>query len=300
MFAKYLFIILCLIPGLGIILALIGFVTYIVIMQSIGLNNLFGEDEFTIKYWDKLFARKSYTRSVQYSLYIGTFSTIFSILIAYPIALWLRKPFRGSLLISSILKAPLLVHGLVAAFLFLNVIEYHGLVNQLLQYLNFTDQPIRMRNDRNAFGVLFLQTWKNMPFALLLLAGALQSISDDTLDAARDLGASLYRRFIDIIIPLTISAMTAAAIIIFIGAFADFTFQKLAGPRNTFSLSQLMVEYRGRSKWNEAATVGVTLIVLSFFGAVLVAFIINKLFKYPGWFSPVKMKNIQSIIIGQK
>ena len=78
MFAKYLFIILCLIPGLGIILALIGFVTYIVIMQSIGLNNLFGEDEFTIKYWDKLFARKSYNRSVQYSLYIGTFSTIFS------------------------------------------------------------------------------------------------------------------------------------------------------------------------------------------------------------------------------
>jgi len=53
MLAKYLFIILCLIPGLGIILALIGFVTYIVIMQSIGLNNLFGEDEFTIKFWDK-------------------------------------------------------------------------------------------------------------------------------------------------------------------------------------------------------------------------------------------------------
>jgi len=139
-----------------------------------------------------------------------------------------------------------------------------------------------------------------MPFALLLLAGALQSISDDTLDAARDLGASLYRRFIDIIIPLTISAMTAAAIIIFIGAFADFTFQKIAGPRNTFSLSQLMVEYRGRGKWNEAATVGVTLIVLSFFGAVLVAFIINKLFKYPGWLSPVKMKNIKSIITRQK
>ena len=61
-----------------------------------------------------------------------------------------------------------------------------------------------------------------------------------------------------------------------------------------------MVDYRGRGKWNEAATVGVTLIVLSFFGAVLVAFIINKLFKYPGWFSPVKMKNIQSIITGQK
>lgn len=212
-------------PGLGIILALIGFVTYIVFMQSVGLNNIFGEDEFTLKFWEKTLGRKSYNKSVQYSLYIGTFSIIFSIIIAYPIALWLRKPFAGSLLISSILKAPLLVHGLVAAFLFLNVIEYHGLLNQFFQYLGFTDEPIRMRNDRNAFGVLFLQTWKNMPFALLLLSGALQSISDDTLDAARDLGANIYRRYTDIIIPLTISAMTAAAIIIFIGAFADFTFQ---------------------------------------------------------------------------
>jgi putative spermidine/putrescine transport system permease protein len=149
-----------------------------------------------------------------------------------------------------------------------------------------------MRNDRNAFGVLFLQTWKNMPFALLLLSGALQSISDDTLDAARDLGANIYRRYTDIIIPLTISAMTAAAIIIFIGAFADFTFQALAGPTNRFSLSQLMVEYRGRNKWNEAATVGVTLIILSFLGAIIVAFVIKKLFKYPGWFSPTTIKSL--------
>ena len=292
MFSRYLFILLCLMPGLGIILALIGFVTYIVFMQSVGLNNIFGEDEFTLKFWEKTLGRKSYNKSVQYSLYIGTFSIIFSIIIAYPIALWLRKPFAGSLLISSILKAPLLVHGLVAAFLFLNVIEYHGLLNQLFQYLGFTDGPIRMRNDRNAFGVLFLQTWKNMPFALLLLSGALQSISDDTLDAARDLGANIYRRYTDIIIPLTISAMTAAAIIIFIGAFADFTFQALAGPTNRFSLSQLMVEYRGRNKWNEAATVGVTLIILSFLGAILVAFLIKKLFKYPGWFSPITIKNL--------
>ena len=37
-------------------------------------------------------------------------------------------------------------------------------------------------------GVIFLQLWKNMPFALLLLTGAVQGISDEVLDAARDLG----------------------------------------------------------------------------------------------------------------
>lgn len=79
MFSRYLFILLCLLPGLGIILALIGFVTYIVFMQSVGLNNIFGEDEFTLKFWEKTLGRKSYNKSVQYSLYIGTFSIIFQL-----------------------------------------------------------------------------------------------------------------------------------------------------------------------------------------------------------------------------
>tara|TARA_E500000178_G_scaffold32267_1_gene29298 strand:- start:2110 stop:3036 length:927 start_codon:yes stop_codon:yes gene_type:complete len=278
-------VLLCLFPGLGTILVLIGFVTYMVFMQSFGLQNILGEDNFTLDFWEKISNRKSYQRSILYSIYIGSFSTIFSVLIAYPIALWLRKPFRGSILISSVLKAPLLVHGLVAAFLFLNVIEYHGLINQLLQYLQITDGPIRMRNDRNAIGVLFLQTWKNMPFALLLVSAALSSIRDDIMEAAKDLGANLYRRFIDVIIPLSLSALKAASIIIFIGAFADFTFQALAGPTNRFSLSQLMVEYRGRNKWNEAAAVGVTLIILSFIGSILISLTSDRLFKYPGLFS---------------
>ena len=278
-------VLICLLPGLGTILALIGFVTYMVFMQSFGLHNILGEDNFTLDFWDKISNRKSYQRSILYSIYIGSFSTVFSILIAYPIALWLRKPFRGSVLISSVLKAPLLVHGLVAAFLFLNVIEYHGLVNQILQYLQITGGPIRMRNDKNALGVLFLQTWKNMPFALLLVSAALSAISDDIMEAAKDLGANLYNRFIDIIIPLSLSALKAASIIIFIGAFADFTFQALAGPTNRFSLSQLMVEYRSRNKWNEAATVGVTLIILSFIGAIFISVISDRIFKYPGLFS---------------
>ena len=54
----------------------------------------------------------------------------------------------------------------------------------------------------------------------------------------------------------------------------------------------MMVEYRGRNKWNEAATVGVTLIILSFLGAIIVAFVIKKLFKYPGWFSPTTIKSL--------
>ncbi len=268
---RWLMIAALLAPGLGLILWLIGSVAYIAVAQSFGLFSLSGESAFTTTFWAELFESKIYWRSVQYSTYIGVVSAVLSVAFAYPLAIWLRKPFAGSMTIGAILKAPMLVHGLVAAFLFVNVISYNGILNQFMQWLGIWDSPRRLQNDNNAIGVLILQTWKNMPMALLLLTGAVQSISDDVLDAARDLGAGSWARFRKVIAPLTVSGMQAAMVIIFIGAVADFAFQVIAGPINRQSMAQLMVSYKGRGDWHQAAVVGVTLSMVALVGAIVLA-----------------------------
>jgi putative spermidine/putrescine transport system permease protein len=261
------------------ILGLIGIVVWIAIAQSFGLYALNGKDQFTLQYWAEVTDRRVFARSVRYSFYIGTVSAILSVALAYPLAIWLRKPFTGSMTIGAILKAPMLVHGLVAAFLFINVIAYHGILNQSMQALGLWDEPRRLQNDSNAIGVLILQVWKNMPFALLLLSGAVQGISDDVLDAARDLGAGAWNRFRKVIAPLSISAMQAAMVIIFIGAMADFSFQVIAGPTNRQSMSQLMVFFKDRGDWHSAAVVGVTLMLLAMLGASALAFLARLVMK---------------------
>ena len=268
---NYLKIIILLLPGFGLILFFLGMILYVALFQSFGFFNLSGEDNFTIQYWQKLFNKKVFYRSINYSLYVGIISSIISVVLAYPIALWLRKPFYGSILINSILKAPLLVHGLVAAFLYVNLVAYHGIINQIFIAIGAWEEPIRMQNDKNAIGVLILQVWKNLPFALLILLGSIQSIGDDIIDAARDLGANSFERLKKIIAPLTISSMQAALIIIFIGALADFSFQSIAGPTNKYSLSQLMLYYKNNGRWHEAAGVGVTIMIISFIGAIFIS-----------------------------
>ena len=275
---NYLKIIVLLLPGFGLILFFLGMILYVAVFQSFGLFNLSGEDNFTMQYWQKLFNRKVFYRSVNYSLYVGIISSIISVILAYPIALWLRKPFYGSILINSILKAPLLVHGLVAAFLYVNLIAYHGIINQIFIAIGAWDEPIRMQNDKNAIGVLILQVWKNLPFALLILLGSIQSIGDDVIDAARDLGANSFERLKKIIAPLTISSMQAALIIIFIGALADFSFQSIAGPTKKYSLSQLMLYYKNNGRWHEAAGVGVTIMIISFLGAIFISYLTKFIF----------------------
>lgn len=143
--------------------------------------------------------------------------------------------------------------------------------------LGLWDQPVRMQNDRHGLAVIGLQVWKQLPLAFLLLSGAVASIPDSVLFAAQDLGAGVWDRFRKVVLPLTVKAMQAALILIFIGAAGDFTFQSVAGPTRENSLATLMVSYQGSnySDWNAAAVVGVTLMVLSLIGSVVFAAIVQ-------------------------
>ena len=240
--------------------------------QSLGLFNFSGESGLTLQYWRDEFGGWQLWRAFFYSLRIATLGAVGAVLLAYPLALWLRKPFPGSLAIGAILKAPLLVHGLVAAFLFVNVISFHGFFNELMVWIGIIDRPIRMQNDRYGNGVVFLQIWKQMPFALLLLTGAVQAIGDDILDAGRDLGAGAFDRFRKIIAPLTLKAMQASLIIIFIGAAGDYSFQVVAGPTSENSMAQFM--YRTQTEfggWNPAAVIAMMLMALALFGSLVLA-----------------------------
>ena len=44
--------------------------------------------------------------------------------------------------------------------------------------------------------------WKNIPFALILIGGAVNSLKTDLLDAAANLGSSPWQRFRYVIFPL--------------------------------------------------------------------------------------------------
>lgn len=264
---------LLLVPGLGVILAFTGVVIGMAFSQSVGYLNFSGEGRFSTQFWLETTSDPQLWKSLAYSARIAVISAILAVALAYPLAMWLRKPFPGSSTISAVLKAPLLVHGLVAAFLFINFISFQGFLNLALVNLGIIAKPMRLQNDPYGIGVVVLQVWKQMPFALLILTGAVQAIGDDILNAARDLGAGAWSRFRKIIVPLTLRSLQAALILIFIGAAGDFSFQVVAGPTNVNSMSQFMFQAQesGGEGWNKAAVVAVLLMSLSLFGAMLLA-----------------------------
>ncbi|WP_209000528.1 hypothetical protein [Labrenzia sp. DG1229] len=96
---KWLLVLSLLTPGIGLIVAFIGVAVYIAAAQSFGYYNLAGESSFSLEFWDRMLGRKVFSRAVMYSIYIGVISAFLSVAFAYPLAIWLRKPFPGSLAI---------------------------------------------------------------------------------------------------------------------------------------------------------------------------------------------------------
>ncbi|MEO9898617.1 MAG: ABC transporter permease [Paracoccaceae bacterium] len=270
---KGLRIFLLLSPGLGLVLVLMTLVVYRAIAQSLGLFNFGGDDSLSLTHWHNMFGDKRFWSALQWSAYIATTSAILAVTLAYPLALWLRRPFRGSFFLSAMIKAPYFVPGLVAAFLLVNVISFHGFINEFMVWSGLWDKPHRMQNDAGGYAIIGLQVWKQLPLAFLLLSGSVQMIPDQVLHAAQDMGAGGFARFRKVVLPLTAKAMQASLILIFIGAAGDFSFQAVAGPVRENSMSTLMTQLQGTNynDWNGAAVVGVSLMLLSLVGSLLLA-----------------------------
>ena len=252
-------IFLFLLPGAGFILLFLASAFILTILQSFGLFTLIGESKFTISYW-KIIFEQEFRDSFFFSLKVGIGSAFGTLLFSYPIALFLRKKGFGKKTLGSLIKIPLFIPALVVAFLIVNLISYHGLVNSVLIELGIIKEPLRMLNDKFGWGVLFIQIWKNIPFQLLIISSSLATIRDDLEDAAYNLGANKFQVITRIIIPLSIPGILVSVILIFIMTFGDFAITKVAGPVYPTSMSvRMLTEAMTFQEWNRAAVMGVVI-----------------------------------------
>jgi len=254
---------LLILPGAGFIFLFLSAAIAMTFLQSIGLYSLVGESHLTADFWLALLD-KGFLDSFLFSLKVGVGSAFGTLLFSYPLALFLRRKRFGSRTIGSIIKIPLFVPALVAAFLILNVLAFNGILNSALMGLGLIDRPLRMLNDTFGWNVLAIQVWKNLPFQLLIIASVLESIQTDIEDAARNLGASPWRVILHIVLPLSAPGILIAVVLVFILTFGDYAITRVAGPVYPSSLSVLMyTDAFTLQQWGIAACIGMVIIVAS-------------------------------------
>ena len=96
---------------------------------------------------------------------------------------------------------PPIANGLIWSFIYS---FQFGFLNRILFSLGIIDQPINWAGDPDwaLYAITVPYIWRTLPFAILLVHAALQGISKELYEAAAVDGASAWRRFWHITLPL--------------------------------------------------------------------------------------------------
>ncbi|QIM71258.1 ABC transporter permease [Bordetella trematum] len=193
---------------------------------------------------------------------------LLTVALAYPVAYYLTRTqgLAQKLLLIGILT-PLWVSVLIRTYGWIVVLGRGGLVNSLLMALNVTDQPVQLLYTRFAVYVAMIQVL--LPIAVLMLYGAMASINDTFVKAARSLGASAFNAFRYVFFPMTANAVIASGILIFVLSLGFFITPALVGgPSDVLISNVIQTQVNETMDWELAATLGVILLAG---GAILVA-----------------------------
>jgi len=209
------------------------------------------------------------------SLWIALFVTFLCLLIGYPIAyLFYRAKGRWKGAILLIVLAPLLTSTLVRTFGWMVLLGREGALNSALLWLHAIDHPVVFLFTIK--GVLIGMTQVLLPYMVLPLMAALETVSPVLEEAATNLGASSWQTFWRVIVPQTLPGIAGGVSLVFILAFSEFPVPALLGG-STFKMIPVYL-YQTMATlldWSRGAALASVLLI----GSGLVLYLIQRLFR---------------------
>lgn len=212
---------------------------------------------------------ESIFRDVVMQTMIWTFVNVFfHFVLGLILALLLHRNIRGRGLYRMLLIVPWAVPSFIAAFAWTWMYnQTYGVFNIVLQKLGFAPIPWLGDSFWAMVAVILVNVWAGIPFMMMTLLGGLQSIPQSLYEAARVDGASAWRQFWTITLPLLKPVASTATVLGVIWTFNMFNIIYLVTRGGPVRSTEILVTYayrEGFMNWNfgMASTYGV--VILSF------------------------------------
>lgn len=192
----------------------------------------------TANYWQVL--RDSFTwRVVWRTMELGVFTTLVTLVLAYPVAYQLARAsskIKGLLMI--LILSPLLVGVVIRTYAWMIILSDTGLINQAMHGLGLSPLHLMYNNTGVVIGLVHIY----IPFMVLSLAGPLQSIDPDVERASRSLGASPWTTFWRVTWPLSMPGVVAGTVLIFVLSASSYVIPELLGGFKVITVPILVVQ----------------------------------------------------------
>ena len=197
-------------------------------------------------------------RSIRLSLLTTILTAIFGIPTAYFIAT--RSPKSRNIWLF-LITIPFWSNLLVRTYAIQELIRNKGVINNLLQWIGLTDEPIEMMF--TDFAVGFGMTYVYLPLMVLPVYASIEKLDFKLVEGAYDLYASRWQCFRRIIVPLVRPGLIAGSILVFIPCLGAYVTPRILGGGNQLMFGNLIALQFGQGKnWPLGAALSLTLMVI--------------------------------------
>ena len=229
------------------------------------------DTHFTLAEYFEVLTRKVYLIVFLRSLALSLSATIVAILLAYPIAWFIAFRAKAKFIWLLLITIPFWTSYLLRVFAWKVILGYNGVINSALVGLHLVSAPLSFLL-YNSWAVLITLVHGYAAFAILPIFVALEKLDPALLETAADLGDPPFWRFLRVTLPLSLTGVLAAFVLIFIPATGDYVTPSLVGgPEGLMIANLIQVQFGRVDNWPLGAALALTTIILVALAALIVA-----------------------------
>ena len=261
-------------PGVLWMLLFLVVPMLMMVYVSFWTQTTFGiEPTLTTKSWENFFSSETYVAALWTTIRLWLIVLTATLVVGYPTALFVglfvkNKTLSTALLVLCVI--PFWTSFLIRVLAWRPMLGKEGAINIVLQALHITSAPIEALLFTE-LSVVIGMTQIYCVFMVGPIAFMLGRIDPNLIEAARDLGASFWKIFRTIILPLSMPGVVVGAIFVSVMVLGEFATAAALSGRKTNLLGNIIVTQVGSLKWAFAAVAGVVLTALM--GIVVAAFL---------------------------
>lgn len=203
------------------------------------------------------------------SLLLSFVSTAICLLLAYPLAMILSsKNVDQSSFIVLIFILPMWMNFLLRTLAWQTLLEKNGVINGILSFLHLPNIAII----NTPWAIILGMVYNFLPFMILPIYNVLAKIDDNTINAAKDLGANNFQTLIHIWIPLSIPGIISGITMVFVPALTTFVISSLLGGSKILLIGNVIEqEFTKGSNWHLGSGLSLVLMIFILLSMALIA-----------------------------
>lgn len=214
-------------------------------------------------------ATPEHAKALFLSLGLSLLSTVICLLLAYPLAMILRKKNigRGSFIVF-IFILPMWMNFLLRTLAWQTLLEKNGVINGLLSALHLPNIAVINTPAAIVLGMVY----NFLPFMVLPVYNVLIKIDDNTINAAKDLGANSLQTLIRIWLPLSLPGIISGVTMVFVPALTTFVISNLLGGSKILLIGNVIEqEFTKGSNWHLGSGLSLVLMIFILISMALIA-----------------------------